>query len=548
MIYKVLRRNFLQVLRSRDEILTADQSRPHAIKVSDIGIPKEVMKDCDDPRDLLRELISNAGAKEVNADTVEIFKFTEPEYGLSFRVKDDGCGMDYTGDESNQGRLDRFLNLGYSEVSGLESDEFSHKGLGSALIYNSRRVEIETYDGDTLYEVVIEDPRGHFWKENPEPPTPRITAHPDVERKETGTKINIYGFDGGGTSHYKKYNFSRMKEYLRWRTLVGCTKEDRENNIPNFKLNVEGEEEVLEPGFPWIEDDGSEDTVIFDPVTVKKEKEGTSIEVTVKGGMTLNVSDQGLKKDYAGLTVSVNGIPYFRERKFVKSHFSDVKWDFINLVVECDDLNLNISRNGYYKDDIKGKLFKNAVNQALRKIEDSEAYKRFASHVRRVKRENRADSLGERKRELQSESHKYVALNGEILHTSPQSEQDTLAVLWKLEGKNALPFHHFKTLEHASQEGMDLIIDFQEKRDSEKKDCVSVEVERNFSNFESHSHTPGQTDYVICWNMNRDSVTGNVKKLSDYKYLYRSGDQTIEVFSLQDLDEIEVRQLSEIES
>jgi len=527
--------------------MVTDESAPHKIKVSDIGIPKEVMKDCEDPRDLLRELISNAGAEEVNADRVEIYKFTDPEYGLSFRVKDDGCGMDYTGDENDQGRLDRFLNLGYGEVSGLESDEFSHKGLGSALIYNSRRVEIETYDGDKLYEVVIEDPRGHFWKEDPEPPTPRITSHTDVDREKSGTEINIKGFDGGGSSHYKKYDFSRMKEYLKWKTLVGCTKKEKVKNLPKFKLNIEGKEEVLEPGFPWIEDSTSKDKVIFDPVKVRKEKEGTAINVTVKGGMTLDLSNSKLKKKYAGLTVSVNGIPYFRERKFVKNHFSDVKWDFINLVVECDDLNLNISRNGYFKDDIKGQLFKNAVNQALRELEGTETYRKFADYVRKRKRENQAQSLVERKKELRESSQKYVTLNGKLLHIFPKSEQDTLAVLWKLEGKDELPFHTFKTLEHTPQKGMDLIAELQESSDSEKKDYVSVEVERNFSNFESHGHHPGQTDYVICWNMNPDSVNGNVKKLDSYKYLYESSGQTIEVFSLRDMDKIGIRRRSEID-
>lgn len=62
--------------------MSNEESKSHAIQVSDIGIPKEVMKDCSDPRDILRELISNAGAKEVGAQKVEIFKFTEPEYGL----------------------------------------------------------------------------------------------------------------------------------------------------------------------------------------------------------------------------------------------------------------------------------------------------------------------------------------------------------------------------------------------------------------------------------------------------------------------------------
>lgn len=65
--------------------------------------------------------------------------------GHVFEVSDDGCGMGYTGNKDFPGRLDRFLGLGLSAIVGQKSDEFSWKGLGSKLSYQSKRVEIETY-------------------------------------------------------------------------------------------------------------------------------------------------------------------------------------------------------------------------------------------------------------------------------------------------------------------------------------------------------------------------------------------------------------------
>lgn len=527
--------------------MSVRDSIDHGIQVSEIGIPKEVMKDIEDSRALLRELISNAGAEEVGASEIKVSKFTHREYGLSFEVEDDGCGMSYTGDPENQGRLDRFLNLGYSEVAGLESDEFSHKGLGSALIYNSKRVEIETYDGDTLYDVVIDDPRGHFWKEDPEPPQPRITRHDGLKREDTGSRITVYGFGGGDNAHYKKYSYGRIKEYLKWRSLVGSTDNNRIDELPRFILNVDGDADEIEPGYPWITDDGTDETLIFDPVSVTKTEGSTEITVTLKGGMTTHVGDHGLKKRYAGMTVSVNGIPYFRDRSFLEGRFSDIGWQFTNLVAECDELNLNISRNNYHSDDLTGQLFENAVKEALRELENNDEYQDYAAYIRARKREEKAGNLEDRKHRIQSDSRKYVLFNDEVIHSEPRSESDTLAILWKMESLGGLPFQEFTTLEHTGWEGIDLLVDFQEKSDGELKRCVSVEVERDFSSFESHGHAATQTDYVICWNMNNESVSGEVEELSEFKYSYRSDDQLIEVFVLKEMPHIELRQRGEIE-
>jgi hypothetical protein len=116
-----------------------------------------------------------------------------------------------------------------------------------------------------------------------------------------------------------------------------------------------------------------------------------------------------------------------------------------------------------------------------------------------------------------------------------------------MEAKVLLPFYEYTTLEHTSWKGIDLIADLQEESTSEKKECITIEVERDFSSFEQHGHHPGHTDYVICWNMNPGSVDGELQQLNDYKYSYTMEDQVIEVFVLNQMTGIEERQLAEIE-
>ena len=86
--------------------------------------------------------ISNAGAREVGATRIDI-AYTRAREGHVFEVGDNGCGMEFTGNQDFPGRLDRFLGLGLSAIAGQSADEFSWKGSGSKLSYQSRRVQIE---------------------------------------------------------------------------------------------------------------------------------------------------------------------------------------------------------------------------------------------------------------------------------------------------------------------------------------------------------------------------------------------------------------------
>jgi hypothetical protein len=113
------------------------KSREVSPAFSEVAIFKQLIKERAHPLDLVRELLSNAGAEEVGAKKIEI-GYTQDKDGHIFEVADDGCGMSYTGSTELPGRLDRFLGLGLSGIVGHQSDEFSWKGLGSKLSYQSR--------------------------------------------------------------------------------------------------------------------------------------------------------------------------------------------------------------------------------------------------------------------------------------------------------------------------------------------------------------------------------------------------------------------------
>ena len=162
------------------------------IKVHDLSVIKQIVLNKSHSLELVREMLSNSCAKEVRASQVVITHYEDPEYGCSFIFQDDGIGMDYKDDQS--GRLNKFLNVGYSKVIGDSGDEFGFKGLGSKLILDAKKVEITTWNGksETGHRVIIYNPRQKLLETNiPKMPKIQIMPVPSEEFKKSGTTIKV---------------------------------------------------------------------------------------------------------------------------------------------------------------------------------------------------------------------------------------------------------------------------------------------------------------------------------------------------------------------
>lgn len=245
--------------------------------LQEVALMKQLIQERTHPLELLRELISNAGAQEVGAKHIHVTYYVHPQYGHAFEVKDDGCGMNFTNNAQLPGRLDKFLGLGLSAIAGLEADEFSWKGLGAKLSYQSRRIEIETNNGNAAYNVVVNEP----WEtiENGKKPRPNVSEiQPSTK---TGTTVRVFGHP----PHRQEdpFKFEEIKDYLLHRTFIGFTR--TRANPPNITLTVQNRKEVLSFGFPEINDipdEAPEGMVIVNPpVTISRNVPGTSRNVHI---------------------------------------------------------------------------------------------------------------------------------------------------------------------------------------------------------------------------------------------------------------------------
>jgi len=529
------------------------EGTPHDPFIVESAIFLQLIKERSTPFDLVRELLSNAASKEVGAKTISIKYFEHPDDGHSFEVTDDGCGMDYAGDIKSPGRLDRFLNLGLSTIIGLQSDEFSWKGLGSKLAYQSHRVEIETWQGQgDAYRVNINEP----WEtlnQQRKKPKPYITKWPAGQNQKKGTTIRVFGHPPYRT---KPFSFDDLHYHLKHRTFAGFTKERL--NPPKIILRALGREEEIRVGFSILEHlkgNPPKGTVFVRDLRIQSVIPGTNraVNVLVKGLYTLDRKEFGLEDDRlnTGLVVSVLGIPYFSPelRRYAPGRALGIVPGPKNtcLIVECDELReeLNISRSGLTDSDLTN-AFELALKEALLKIAESEEFKEFSKIPEARKFSKDAVVLSARQQELQSPDQQWVWFQNKdgrwlLLHRKPENETDTLAVLWKLEMiEGGLPFAEFKTLEH-SPEGADLICHLKEEENDAAKMYTIVEAKYLFYGIDKLGHHPGQTQSVVCWDFGKDKRIG-IEQFGQkpWKFLQRQGDQMVIIYTISKMPRIKV--------
>lgn len=539
----------------KDAFESAEKSTAKSIDIikNEIGIFKNLIKERKHPLDLVRELLSNAGAREVGASNIEI-SYTKDKEGHIFEIKDDGCGMNYTGRQAVPGRLDRFLGLGLSAIAGLESDEFSWKGLGSKLAYQSRRVEIETrFEDHPEYLVIVNEPWGSL--ERNLLPKAKISDFADSHR-ETGSRIRVIGHPPHRQE--KPFEFSEIRSYLLHRTFAGFTRE--REAAPKISLSVLGNQEQLQFGFPEFEDIEWPEGVQFDEnqsrlfVHLVEKRQGLGL-VILKGFLAWDADRFGLEREglNTGLILSVRGIPYF-ELDMEEYGARSILRGFPGkgntcLVAECDHLSseMNISRSDLV-DSAKTLEFKAAMQDLIEQLETSSAYlEQFRPVKKRRKGREAAEYLADQKRSLESEDQAWVVLEREgerprLLMREPQNESEVNALIWKMEALGALPFHKFQSLGYVgARKGPDLLVNFREDQDSEPLRGAIIEIENNFYSYTHHGHHPSQYPKVICWDAPSSGRKIRLNRTSKkYKLTAALDEFQVHVFVLKLMDGIRV--------
>jgi len=534
--------------------------------INELSLMKQLIKERVHSLDLLRELLSNSGAKEVEAAEIRI-KYTVDEEGHIFEIVDNGCGMDFSDNKMLPGRLDKFFGLGLSTIVGIKADEFSWKGLGSKLAYQSRRIEIDTCcKSGSAIKVEINEPWSSIDRKLI--PKPKVfTYDPGTERK-TGTSIKVVGHP----PHTKEISFTadEIKKFLLHRTFMGFTRERQ--NAPKVTLSVLGRTEDLQFGFPEFHDidfKSFEHSGLKFDESIKtlyinmKPKSSKQKPVVIKGFITWDTKRYDLSSDNlnTGLIISVKGIPYFKldmeEYGVTSIRTARPGEKKTCLILECDWIQdeMNISRSGLV-DSPKTVELRNIVAEMFQRIETSQEFLTFRSLPEKTKIEDQSEVLAQEKLQIESKDQNWVVFeSGDssnppiILIREPKYEHEVDALIWKLEAMNALPFETFQSLAYiGGGKGPDLLVSFLEEKGSEPQRATVVEIELNFYNYRPHGHKPAQYPKVICWDVPSSGRKVKLNKTKkSYKYTANMDDYQVHVYCIKNMPGIKVYSRDELQ-
>jgi len=177
-----------------------------------------ITKDFEDPKEVIREAISNSF--DAKANKIEIEALVDRSSGvddLVVIVKDDGEGM-------NEDDLKAFFDLGNSRMLRvIERGEplpecIAEKGHGTKVYFNSKRIEVETFSSRLALKGIMNEP----WTKLHKREVPRAAKwRTDNPHNKIGTVVKIYGYNYASKDPLSGFSHDELKDYILWFTKFG---------------------------------------------------------------------------------------------------------------------------------------------------------------------------------------------------------------------------------------------------------------------------------------------------------------------------------------
>jgi hypothetical protein len=183
----------------------------------------EISRDFTDPREAIREAISNAidwGAKEIRVTIKE--DRTRADEELIIEIEDNGIGLD-------QKRLHAFFDLGRSIAVDLDEADrpiqrmIGYKGHGTKTYFNSRQIEVDSDSPECTVYAIMDFPLDTLMA-NKIPEYEYVIEEKSNEK--TFTKITIRGYNM--SRNKRDFDHPVLKDYILWFTQFGSVEKEFE--------------------------------------------------------------------------------------------------------------------------------------------------------------------------------------------------------------------------------------------------------------------------------------------------------------------------------
>jgi hypothetical protein len=194
----------------------------------------EIANDFTDPKELIREAISNAF--DASSNVIKISVYVDKSTGtdeLVIKIEDDGHGM------TNDG-LESFFGLGRSTRREIDKRgnkialAIGEKGHGTKIYFNSRRIELNSKHAGKKISAYMDEPRKTLRRGI----MPEVFFNIEDSEGANGTSITVFGYN---ENNQAAFDHDSLKDYIFWFTKFGSfEKEIGIGKFDNIVLHLNG--------------------------------------------------------------------------------------------------------------------------------------------------------------------------------------------------------------------------------------------------------------------------------------------------------------------
>jgi hypothetical protein len=522
----------------------------------------EIAKDFKDPKEIIREALSNSWDAGTAKVVLKFSFFPIPgtrRKEIMVEIADDGEGMSSVKrGKDNTSEIEDFFNLGDSHKA---EGSIGTKGHGTKIYYKSNGIFIDTWkDGKHIHAETEVPP----WETLKKGVVPTYKYDEDtIDGK--GTKIVVDGFEA------KQSEFSStddLVQYILWYTVVGSFGQYFSSHR---KMDV-GLKTLTSPtsisipfGFRFPEENidlskGPDNYCkIFGPQTIEcgETEEGEKVAVNIVGAILGETNRSIVSHTYEmmGLWLCKDFIRVERNNLIIEDVFGG-QYFYRSMLIfaNCQQFDLTANRNNIRSDQEEYDLAINGIKNFLESIKSGPA---TAAYFEANKREDELKKLEtqkeeetkrkqEAKKELEERLNEYKGrpdlnapnvISGPI--KEPKSEAET-ALLLQAMISSRHPGIDFRIGEYKTSYGTDLLVEYDNKG---IPSFAWVEIVGTLENLFAWSHPPAGIHKVICWELGnigekqtfKDGKEAKLIKKGHGRYHLDVGVDSIEVYVLREI-------------
>jgi len=522
----------------------------------------EIAKDFKDPKEIIREALSNAwdaGASKavLKFDLIQIPGTRKKK--IIVEIEDDGEGMSSVKREGiGTSEIEDFFNLGDSHKP---YGSIGTKGHGTKIYYKSNGIIVDTWKNGKHIHAETEMPPWETLNKGIVP----TYGYTEDTIDGRGTKIIVDGFEGK-QSEFESSDI--LIKYILWFTVLGSfgqyfgspKKMDVELKPINFPKPMS-----IPFGFKFPDENadlskGTENYCkVFGPKTIDcgETDEGRKITVEMIGAI-LGEANRGLVPrtyEMMGLWLCKDFIRVERNNLIIENVFGgQYFYRSLLLFANCQQFDLTANRNNIRSDQEEYDLAVKGIEQFLKDVQNNPATRAYFNAKKKEEENKKLEEFKENEEKRKEEARKKIEqrLNeykgrpdlsiSNVVRAplkEPKSEAETSLLLQAMISSKH-PGIDFVIGEYKTSYGTDLIVAYKNKGiDS----LAWAEIVVTLENLFTWSHPPEGIHKVICWELGNVQEKQNFKDGKEAKLIKKDkgryhldvGSDTIEVYVLREI-------------